>query len=140
MINKFKSLFYDNYLKTLREKHLSQSLPSRTPMEGDIVILGIDQPKSIWHLGKIVKLIPSNDSLVREVEVLSRGTVSRRTVEKLIPLELNVNVEFDNMNNETSVATDPVLEDESDTLVRPRREAAKRAHSFIRNLVDRKLL
>ena len=142
VINKFKCLFYDCYLKTLREKHyLSQGPPSRTPMEGDIVILGIDQRKDLWHLGKIVKLIPSSDNLVREVQVLSRGTVSRRTVEKLIPLELNADIEPDNVSLETSVDIDPLIEDDKpNSPIRPRRRAADKAHSLIRNLVDKNLL
>ena len=105
------------------------------------MILGIDQRKSLWHLGKIFKLIPSSDNLVREVQVLSRGTVSRRTVEKLIPLELNADIEHSNVNLETSVDIDPLIEDdESDSPMRPHRRAANKAHSLIRNLINKNLL
>ena len=45
-------------------------------------------PKALWHLGRIVKFIPSIDTIVREAEVLIKNTIVRRTVDKLIPLEL----------------------------------------------------
>ena len=89
IIEKFHSLFVNNYLTMLREKHyLSRKPPSRCPKLGEVVILSIDMPKVLWHLGRVIKLIPSADSIVREVEVITKNTIVRRTVDKLIPLEL----------------------------------------------------
>ena len=51
----------------LREKHyLLRKPPSRCPKLGEVVILSIDTPKVLWHLDRVIKLIPSEDSVIRE--------------------------------------------------------------------------
>ena len=90
IIEKFRSMFVNNYITMLREKHyLSRKPPSRCPKLGEIVILSVDIPKVLWHLGRIVKLIPSADAIVREVDVLTKNTIVHRTVNKLIRFRIN---------------------------------------------------
>ena len=156
IVHKFHKLFCESYLSALREKHyLSQQSPSQFPAEGELVILGIDQPRNLWHLGKVVKVIPSKDSIVREVEVLTKGSIIRRTINKLIPLELHCEIE----NDEESIAEDDFVENSSEvdgndsdnippTLsigevgpsVRPKRRAAEAARSLVKGLVKKHLL
>ena len=141
-INKFKNLFYKNYLASLQEKHyLARKPHTRMPIEGDIVIVGIDQPKNHWHLGKIVKLIHGSDGLVREAELLSKGTVSRKAVDKLIPLELHCDEEEAPLNfwEDESVATPPPSYDSEPALVpsrRPPRRAAEAARALFKDWVE----
>ena len=62
----------------LREKYyLSRKPPSRCPKLGEVVILSIDMPKVLWHLGRVIKLIPSADSVVREVEIITKNAIVR---------------------------------------------------------------
>ena len=145
IIEKFHSLFVDNYLTMLREKHyLSRKPPSRCPKLGEVVILSIDMPKVLWHLGRVVKLIPSADSIVREVEVITKNTIVRRTVDKLIPLEL-CSSEDDNIplaNNPNLEISPPAdqIEAEPQLSVRPKRKTAEAAENFVRDLIRKDLL
>ena len=145
IIEKFHSLFVDNYLTMLREKHyLSRKPPSRCPKLGEVVILSIDMPKVLWHLGRVVKLIPSADSIVREVEVITKNTIVRRTVDKLIPLEL-CSSEDDNIplaNNPNLEISPPAdqIEAEPQLSVRPKRKTAEAAENLVRDLIRKDLL
>ena len=145
IIEKFHSLFVDNYLTMSREKHyLLRKPPSRCPKLGEVVILSIDMPKVLWHLGRVVKLIPSADSVVREVEVITKNTIVRRTVDKLIPLEL-CSSEDDNIplaNNPNLEISPPAdqIESEPQLSVRPKRKTAEATENLFRDLIRKDLL
>ena len=145
IIEKFHSLFVNNYLTMSREKHyLSRKPPSRCPKLGEVVILSIDMPKVLWHLVRVVKLIPSADSVVREVEVITKNTIVRRTVDKLIPLELcsseDDNIPLaNNLNLEISPPADQI-ESEPQLSVRPKRKTAEAAENLVRDLIRKDLL
>ena len=96
-------------------------------------------PKVLWHLGRVIKLIPSVDSVVREVEVITKNTIVRRTVDKLIPLEL-CSFEDDNIPNlEISPPADQI-ELEPQLSVRPKRKTAEAAENLVRDLICKDLL
>ena len=89
IINKFKHLWVTEYLTSLREKHYSCCRSdSRRPVVGEVVILGLDSTKDKWELGRVMDLVPGVDGQIREVIVLNKGQRLRKTVEKLIPLEV----------------------------------------------------
>ena len=101
-------------------------------------------PKVLWHLGRVIKLIPSADSVIREVEVITKNTIVRRTVDKLIPLELCSSENDDiplanNPNLEISPPADQI-ELESQLSVRPKRKTAEAAENLIRDLTRKDLL
>ena len=89
-INHFKKIWSIDYLLSLREKHYSsRSGPNRTPKIGELVIVGLEQNKSKWTLGRVVDLVKGSDEKIREVLINCQNRVLRKTVEKLIPLELS---------------------------------------------------
>ena len=156
IVHKFHKLFCESYLSALREKqYLSQQSPSQFPAEGELVILGLDQPKNLWHLGRVVKVITSKDSVVREVEVLTKGSIIRRTIDKLIPLELHCEIENDTESIAEEDFIDNISEVDNDNCdnippnlslsevgpsVRPKRRAAEAARSLVKGLVKKQLL
>ena len=86
---KFKKLWENEYLASLREKHdyhLTQ--PTRVPKKGEIVLVNIPGEKKL-PLAKIVEVRPSKDGQIREVLIFREGKISRVTVNKLIPLEIS---------------------------------------------------
>ena len=133
---------------------MSQQSPSQFQAEGELIILGLDHLKNFWHLGKVTKVIPSRDGVIRKVEVLTKGTIVRRTINKLITLELHCENEIetelveDDFLEESSVISDsnsnitpPTLsEDESPPSARPKRRAAEAARSLVKKLVKKDLL
>jgi hypothetical protein len=95
---KVLKVFWDawqtQYLLSLREQanQLKQRGASdATPVEGAVVLLKEKTPRGSWKMGKIVKLLVSEDQQVRSVEVLlPRGGVVKRPIKLLCPLECSV--------------------------------------------------
>ena len=86
---KFKNLWQNEYLASLREKHdyhLTQ--PDKIPKSGEIVLVNIPGERKL-PLAKVVQVYPGKDGLVREVTILKDGRLARITVNKLIPLEIS---------------------------------------------------
>ena len=101
-----------HYLPSLREKHYCQSLkPSFVPSIGEIVAIK-DNSKNIPHRGRIVSVKHGLDGLIREVEVKIGNSIFRKTIDKLIPLNI------------FALETDPVLPKPSVEAPRLQREAA----------------
>jgi len=95
-LNRLWSLWYDDYLLSLRERttlhHKSgKSKLNRTPSIGEVVLLREDGlPRGSWRIAKIVSLLPSADGQIRAAEIrLPNGTQLRRTVNFLVPLEVS---------------------------------------------------
>ena len=83
------------------------------------------------------KLYSSSESIVRSLDVLCEGTVSKRTLDKLVPLEI-YSVADDNVtdisNNQNSESSSNVIN------ARPMRQAAQQAARLRRELIDSDLL
>ena len=89
IIKRFKKIWSIDYLQSLREKHYSsRSGPNETPKIGELVIVGLEQDKSKWTLGKVVDLVKGSDKKIREVLINCQNRL-QKTVEKLILLELS---------------------------------------------------
>lgn len=90
VLKQWNKIWHDDYLTSLREYHSGKksSLSSQILKEGDIVLINCEGARSSWPLGKIVKLHPDKNGILRLVTVLSKGITSFRTIEKLIPLEI----------------------------------------------------
>ena len=91
----FWKIWKGEYLLSMREKFLLIHKQPRTsysgePKEGDTVIVKDDKlPRSSWKLGKILKLIRSQDLKVRVAQIQLPGhSTKTRAINYLFPLEL----------------------------------------------------
>ncbi|KAK5986434.1 hypothetical protein GCK32_014593 [Trichostrongylus colubriformis] len=84
-------------------RHLNQKQGcAKVPRIGEIVLLTEPcQKRYQWKMARILKLLPSSDGAVREVEVLSAKRVLRRPVNQLIPLEIEGNVTGETSQDDT---------------------------------------
>ena len=116
-----------------------------SPKVGEVVIVATEPDRSKWSLGRIVELVEGSDGAVREVLISSRGNLSRKTIEKLIPLELD-NIPVEDQVLEEEEAPDEEVSDLMGAEAIPRnsarskRKTALAADDLIKNLVQRDLL
>lgn len=90
-ISHFYRVWCKEYLSALREKHYtSYQQTIRTPKVGEIVYIKEGNDKSLYKLAKIVELTPSSDGYTREVKVISEGEIYRKSLDKLVPLEVTL--------------------------------------------------
>ena len=82
IIKHFESVWKSEYLTALREtKYGAQNPVEKNSIKtGDIVLVQTERPRDSWSLGKIVQLYPDKDNIVRMVDVLSGGRISKRTI------------------------------------------------------------
>uniref|UniRef100_A0A914EKB0 DUF5641 domain-containing protein n=1 Tax=Acrobeloides nanus TaxID=290746 RepID=A0A914EKB0_9BILA len=95
-IDRFWKMWYEHYLKALREhqKVTHRSLRSRnprTPRIGEVVIIQEENaPSGTWDLGRVKELVKSSDSYIRVAKVRkSNGHVLTRAINLLYPLEVS---------------------------------------------------
>lgn len=81
------------------KRWLREWLPSLSPRKkwgkekrdlevGDLVlVLSTDTPRGKWPLGRIVQVFPGPDGHVRTADVRVKGSILRRPIVKLCPLE-----------------------------------------------------
>ena len=91
MSNKLWNRWIREYLPQLRQWRRGWSM-SREPQPGEIVLVdGSPAPRNMWPLGRIHDLLRGPDGVVRAVQIqMRKGLVTRRPVQKLIPLEVSV--------------------------------------------------
>ena len=94
MIEKFKDLWYHEYLLSLREslKDIHQ-MEFNNKIKCDDVVLVKDPTKShpFWCLGRVVELFPGDDNNVRSARIRKGdGTCSVNSIKHLYPLELSI--------------------------------------------------
>lgn len=78
--------FTKNCLPSLQLRRKWQS--STVDLTPDQVVMIIDPqlPRALWPVGRVTKVIPSNDGRIRTAEVNIKGSTYTRPVAKLIPL------------------------------------------------------
>lgn len=110
-LEKFWSIWQDQYLKLLLERHNKQHqqsrlLTRRTPKRGEIVLLQDEQtPRGLWKLAKIVELPKSADNAVRSATILTvNKKLLQRPISQLYPLEISEK-EGTDINSETDGVT-----------------------------------
>ena len=89
-IQHFWSRWRKEYLTSLREYQRNGGHNEQNIQEGEIVQIHDENPRILWKLAKIEKLVPGNDGLVRSVVLRTKTGVTTRPVSKLYPLELNL--------------------------------------------------
>ena len=84
------------YLTSLRERcNANKKQLRKLPKLGDIVTIYNDKTsRQRWKLGKIVRLLPGKDNLVRAAELRTvdnsgKSIIVKRPIQHLIPLEVD---------------------------------------------------
>ena len=153
----FKQIWEKDYLTALKEKHYGNQPPHQNLRlkPGDIVLVSSDSPRVHWPLGRVTKILPDSDDIIRTVEVFFNNHKGLRTVDKLYPLELlpldDERSEESEKCPEDSIEPGPETDPEGDpdnvheegipsTSTRPARVAARKASDNRRQLIDLDLL
>ena len=163
VFDNFKTLWYESYLLSLRERsrNLYQNKWEDKIKVGDIVLIKSPiKPRPFWMMGRVLELVIGFDNKVRSVKLKQgNGNIEYHSISHLYPLEISFNPNAEvcspESNNEvSSQATDidstESIEDEtsqgqgqgqsgveSQISVRPKRKATERFHKMMRdNLED----
>ncbi|KAK6018651.1 zinc knuckle [Ostertagia ostertagi] len=95
LTERYWRIWKDSYLTALREQHRRNINNKKgcacKPLEGEVVlIVDSNQKRNHWKLGRITKLVQSNDGAIREAEVFcGNNSVIKRPINLLIPLEIS---------------------------------------------------
>ena len=140
IVNRFSRVWKNDYLTSLREKHYGarKSIQLNPPKVNDVVIVESVSAQHEWPLGRIVKTYPDSEGNIRAVDVLCKGSISKRTLDKLVPLEISG---IDALPNESANVenTSDLSENVNNTnnqSGRPVRQAAQRATKLRQDLID----
>ena len=135
LLDGFWKRWRKEYLLELREAHRhhkSSEEPQLT--EGDIVVMhSDDQPRTIWKLGRVEKVLQGADGQRRAatVRVSKNGCTSTldRPIQHLYPLEVIADnpIVAEQDNSEEGLSS----ESEQPSFARPRRSAAEQARDRI---------
>lgn len=154
--DRFWQRWREEYLKELREFHrtLSTSKGVERPVtEGEAVVLFDEsQPRGMWKLGRIDKLLHSADGEVRAAAVrvhskTGRPSILNRPIQHLYPLEVRGSsvsgptqpeTKSEGQAPEEPTPEPPTSEDR--TAPRPTRAAAQRARERIQELSEQSLI
>ena len=77
---------------------LTSQQQAYSPTIGDVVIIVSEGNHGQWPLGRVTKLHPDEEEIVRIVEVVTRGNKLLKTGEKLVPLESATDQDPVNLN------------------------------------------
>ena len=107
LLHHFQNRFKKEYLPSLREKQRSKLRKARRIVKiGDIVHIHKDKsPKHCWSMGKVIRLLPGKDKIVRAVELKTHNKagkliVMKRPIQHLYPLEISQEEEQEAKDNE----------------------------------------
>ena len=145
ILRQFTSRWRREHLLNLRESSQVNSKRQKTEAltVGDIVIIKNDKTnRSFWRLGRIEQLITGGDGMTRAAMVKvcnedGKSSKLRRSIEHLVPLEVNANVR-DITASENGNSS--LVRESDKTSGRPRRVAAIASEDLRRELLDNKLL
>ncbi|VDI75589.1 Hypothetical predicted protein [Mytilus galloprovincialis] len=121
-------------LTQFKRKNANKSLKSCRvqssflPQIGDVVLIKDNLPRSTWRMGRIVKLISSNDGEIRSAKVqVSTGLILGRPLNLLYPLELDCHTE----NKEVKK-----FDKDQVSIARPKRLSAEIAKKKIKSILQ----
>ncbi|GBM76504.1 hypothetical protein AVEN_102761-1 [Araneus ventricosus] len=77
-----------NYLNNLQQRHKWMFKKDNIKI-GDMVLIKEDVPVSNWPLGRVVKLYPGKDNIIRVVDIKTKTGIFKRSVSRLcvLPIE-----------------------------------------------------
>lgn len=98
LINKFKNVWHDEYLLSLRELHKDihqNSFDNKIKLQDVVLIRNPAKPRPYWFLGRVVELVKGSDGNIRSAKLL-RGdrTEVHHSLKHLYPLELSITHDF----------------------------------------------
>ena len=142
ILDKFKKLWYNDYLLSLREhsRNLYQSTWENRIKVGDVVLIkAINKPRPYWMMGKVIEIILGHDNKIRTVKVKQgNGALEYHSICNLYPLE--VSVTHGGRDATTPVTTHTEVEDSSEAPTqvpsRPKRKATQRFERMLRDNLD----
>lgn len=121
LFDKFKELWRDEYLLSLREvnRNMFQTDWNNRIKVNDIVLIASPMKhRSQWIMGRITELLPGSDGIVRCVKLIRPdGSDGVFSINQLYPLELSSSSEPNDLGSVQQVEASPS---------RPRRQAAMR--------------
>lgn len=133
ILKHWEKVWHTEYLLSLREKCYGAQEPtqSRTPKVGDVVLIDTGATRTVCPLGRVTAVFSDKVGNIRVVEVFSKGNKSRRTINHLVPLEIECSAEakLSTPQRDTTTARQ-----------RTQRQAAKDAVRRIHQLGDHDLL
>ena len=137
LINKWQELWKREYLSSLREKFYGVS-PSKPPNNqlkvGDVVMVQSMGPRVEWPLGRVEVTYPDDKGAVRLVKLKMKSGTALRTVEKLVPLECEV--ESFEPNDEVIATSEDDSPLPEEVTGRPPRRAATKFRDRLKGLID----
>ena len=140
IINKWQDTWKKDYLVSIREKFYGVA-PSRklnrTLKDGDVVVVQGLGPRAEWPLGRVEETYPDEKGAVRLVKLRMKTGTALRTVDKLFPLECEVDQETASADNDDSEDDDSEdFPEQSEEGGRPSRRAAVRFRNRLRNMIN----
>ena len=94
MIHKFKELWYESYLLSLREqsKYLHEiNYINKIKVDDIVLIKNPARPRPYWLLGRVLELYHGDDNKIRSVKVKKAdGVIQLHSIKHLYPLELSI--------------------------------------------------
>ncbi|XP_065061287.1 uncharacterized protein LOC135688384 [Rhopilema esculentum] len=122
LLKHFWNRWSSEYLLTLREFHKNKGKTgARIVAVGDVVVILNDKVKrQQWKLGKILKVYPGKDNIVRAADVKTtdsagRSIILKRSITHLYPLEVREDSEKD---YGIAAAAEPAVSDVFDVPIR----------------------
>ena len=88
LANEFWNRFKKEYLQASQERPKWNSVRRNLAVNDIVLIMDEDSPRNKWPMGRIIEVFPSDDGLVRKVnlKVASSSTPLKRPVTKLVLL------------------------------------------------------
>ena len=135
--NRFLKQFQGEYLNLLRQRHgYDNQLKNHEQeiKEGDICLIHNENPRKLWQLGRVTKVIPGTDGQVRVAELKTQSGETNRPIKKLYPIGFRHEVKDSDIPTTTRQETPPKAIAEPPK--RPQRTATKRARTNIRKMLQ----
>ena len=110
VLAQFQQIFQHQYLTALRERDLSKTGCPDISVGDVVLIKSKDTARSEWPLGKVERLVCSDDNVVRGAVLKTKSGKTNRSINLLYPLEIRNERKIDNQQNSSptqNVDSDP---------------------------------
>ena len=145
----FRKEWYNSYLLSLREysRDLHQSeWENRIKIDDIVLIRDPVKPRPFWNLGRVVRLFPSTDGIIRSALIKRSATqTAHHSIKNLYPMELSIShsgnstqknselvVKQQSCNN-NDVSNVEVKNEDRVLSSRPKRQAALKCMSLLKS-------
>ena len=89
LINRFCARWKNEYLTSLRERHIKSGNNEQTIRVGDVVQVHDEVPRLRWKLAVAEELMSGRDGLTRAAKIRTGNGHTTRPIAKIYPLEIN---------------------------------------------------